>query len=83
MVGLGVLEAHWRQGIGGALLAAAEAWAQEHDIHRIELTVRTTNVHAIRVYERAGFEREGLKRHAQRMADEYIDEYLMAKLLTA
>lgn len=82
-VGLGVLETHWRQGVGRALLAAAEAWATEHDIHRIELTVRTTNSHAIRLYERAGFEREGLKRHAQRVAGNYVDEYLMSKLIFA
>ena len=57
LVGLGVLESHWAQGIGRALLAAAEAWAKEHAIHRIELGVSTANLHAIRLYERAGFER--------------------------
>ena len=83
IVGLGVLEALWRQGVGRDLLVAAEVWAKQHDIHRIELTVRTTNSLAISLYERAGFEREGLKRHAQKVAGEYVDEYVMSKLLAA
>lgn len=82
MFGLGVLKAHWRRGIGEALIAAVETWAKEHKIHRIELTVRTTNTRALSLYDRIGFEREGLKRHSQRVDGKYVDEYLMSKLIS-
>ena len=81
MFGIGVLEAHWSRGIGEALVAAVEAWAREHQIHRIELTARTTNTRALNLYHRIGFEREGLKRHSQRVGGQYVDEYLMSKLI--
>jgi RimJ/RimL family protein N-acetyltransferase len=81
VIGLGVLNDYWGEGIGGDLLASAEAWAKEQNIHRIELSVRTANSRAIRLYERVGFEREGLKRHAQKVAGEYVDEFSMSKLI--
>ena len=81
MFGLGVLKAHWRRGIGEGLIANVEAWAGEHNIHRIELTVRTTNTRALSLYDRLGFERGGLKRHSQRVDGHYVDEYLMSKLI--
>lgn len=79
--GIGVLESHWGKGIGAALLAAIEQWALAVGIHRLELTVHTTNVRAMRLYKRLGFEREGCKRHAQKVNGKYVDEYIMSKLL--
>ncbi|MGZ5093860.1 MAG: N-acetyltransferase family protein [Burkholderiales bacterium] len=81
--GLAVLRANWGQGIGRALLGAAESWARARGVHRLELTVRTTNHRAMALYEKAGFESEGVKRHSQRVEGEYVNDVLMSKLITA
>jgi RimJ/RimL family protein N-acetyltransferase len=83
LIGLAVLRASWNQGVGRRLLAEIEAWARTHDLHRLELTVQTTNRPAIALYEKVGFEREGMKRHSQRVEGVYVDEFLMSKLIAA
>lgn len=80
-LGLGVLRAYWRRGIGRRLLAAAEEFAIESDIHRLELTVMAHNEAARALYSRAGFIVEGTKRHSLQVDGRYVDELLMAKLL--
>jgi RimJ/RimL family protein N-acetyltransferase len=76
-----VLQAFSGRGIGTQLFDRLEAWALEHGIHRLELTVMVHNERAIAVYERLGFQREGRKRDALLVSGAYVDEYLMAKLL--
>ncbi|WP_299593547.1 GNAT family N-acetyltransferase [uncultured Tateyamaria sp.] len=62
-IGMGVHDAHVGQGIGTALLSAlldvADDWWA---LQRVELTVNVNNSRAIHLYERMGFEREGLLR---------------------
>jgi ribosomal-protein-alanine N-acetyltransferase len=53
---LAVLPEYQGQGIGAALLAACEA---QIPFSRIRLCVRTTNMVAIRLYERFGYQRLG------------------------
>jgi ribosomal protein S18 acetylase RimI-like enzyme len=53
---LAVLPDYQGQGIGAALLAACEA---QIPFSRIRLCVRTTNMVAIRLYERSGYQRLG------------------------
>ena len=50
-----------RQSIGSALLGAVLAWAAEHRSHHFALEVRASNAAAIRLYERHGLQREGLR----------------------
>jgi RimJ/RimL family protein N-acetyltransferase len=76
-----VLQAFSGRGIGTQLFERLEAWAVERVIHRVELTVMAHNERAIRLYEKLGFHREGRKRDALLVSGEYVDEYLMAKLL--
>ena len=84
MLVLGVLRSHWQRGVGAALLRTAEQWAASKGLHRLDLTVQVTNARAIALYERMGFEREGLKRHSLRTADgQWLDEWLMSRLLEA
>ena len=62
-IGMGVHDAYQGRGAGGALLAAllemADRWL---GLTRIELTVYADNARAIGLYEKHGFEREGLHR---------------------
>ncbi len=77
-LGLMVAAAERRQGVGWALLEQAVAWARASGVRKLELHVFPHNEPAIRLYERFGFVREGL-RHAQyRRGNEYVDAILMA-----
>lgn len=78
---IGVLQAWNGQGVGRALLDALEAWARSKELHRLELTVDVTNQRAIALYEKCGFEREGVKRHSRRIDGKYSDELYMSKLI--
>ena len=48
-------------GLGGLLLAAAEAEARRHGLARLRLEVRADNGVGIRLYERHGYRRYGTK----------------------
>lgn len=80
-IGLTV-HADWHgKGVGSALMRAgldlADNWL---NLTRLELEVYTDNDAAVRLYERFGFEREGLlRRHAYRDG-RYVDSYVMARL---
>ena len=67
-----------RQGVGRALLEAAVEWARGAGIRKLELHVFPWNEPAIQLYERFGFEREGLRRAHYRRGEEYVDAILMA-----
>ena len=79
-LGMGVMPAYRGQGLGRVLLDAciAKAWAK--GITRIELEARADNVRAIRLYERAGFAHEAVKRNAMRFDGRYFDAVQMSLL---
>ena len=82
-LGLMVAATHRRRGIGRALLEQAVTWARGADIRKLELHVFPWNEPAIVLYERFGFEREGLRREHYRRDGEYVDAILMAYRLPA
>ncbi len=69
------------QGVGSALmervLDIADNWLR---LVRVELTVDFDNEIAIHLYEKYGFEREGLKRKACVRNGEYIDLVMMSRI---
>lgn len=71
------------QGIGKQLMEAvldmADNWLM---LVRVELTVYADNHRAIHLYEKYGFEKEGLKRMAVIRSGQYIDELIMARFRT-
>lgn len=79
-LGMGVLPSHQRLGLGRILLERAVADMRDSPVvHRLELTVLARNTHAMRMYERAGFIAEGVKKRSLRQPDgRYDDEVLMA-----
>jgi putative acetyltransferase len=77
-LGLMVAASHRRRGVGQALLEQAVEWAREAGIRKLELHVFPWNAPAIRLYERFGFEREGLRKGHYRRGSEYVDAILMA-----
>lgn len=80
-LGLMVAGPHRRQGVGRALMEAAEAWAREVGVHKLELHVFPYNEAAIALYKTLGYEREGYRRDHFRRPDGYVDAILMAKVM--
>lgn len=78
---IAILKSHGGQGLGTQLFTRLEDWARARDIHRLELGVMKANVHAKRLYKKMGFEIEGTKRSVFYLNGEYVDEYMMAKIL--
>ena len=69
------------KGVGTALMQTvldlADNWLM---LLRVELEVYADNERAIALYEKMGFQREGLRRMATVRRGRYIDEYSMARL---
>ena len=78
-LGIMVARGFRRRGIGRALMQAAEDWAREVGVAKIELHVFPYNVGAIALYERLGYRREGLRLRHYRRGRELVDAVLMAK----
>ncbi|HSJ00891.1 MAG: N-acetyltransferase family protein [Verrucomicrobium sp.] len=74
----------WRnQGVGSRLMTEAIEWAKNtKSVTRIELFVYASNLPAIRLYEKFGFEIEGRRRQAVRQNAELLDDLIMARLLS-
>ncbi|MGX7352557.1 GNAT family N-acetyltransferase [Enterococcus canis] len=60
-VGISVLQDYWGLGLGTILLEELIFWAEESEqIRRLELTVQSRNARAIHLYEKMGFQKEGV-----------------------
>lgn len=71
------------KGLGANMFREILAFAKNRQINRIELSVAIHNQRAISLYEKSGFQREGILRQYTylRQENRYIDEQLMACLL--
>ena len=78
---MGVLSSYTGKGIGKLLFDAAEEWAKKHSVTRLELTVMTHNINAVKLYKKVGFTKEGIKKNSLFVDGEYVDEFYMGKLL--
>lgn len=80
-IGMAVHDAYAGRGVGSALMAAvvdlADRW---WNVKRLELSVYADNARAIALYERFGFEREGLYRSYAWRDGQYVDSLAMARL---
>lgn len=77
---VGIREKFRGKGIGKKLFLELDLWAKENNISRLELTVMCPNSIAKQLYEKNGFEVEGIKRNSIFMNGKYIDEYYMSKI---
>ncbi|WP_245640097.1 GNAT family N-acetyltransferase [Paenibacillus dakarensis] len=77
---IGILKEFSSKGVGYELFNAMENWRLTTGIKRLELTVMTNNEIGIKLYKKAGFEVEGIKKNSIIIGDRYIDEYYMAKV---
>ena len=85
VVSLGMAIVADARGAGGGrtLMDAAMAWLAGSDLHKVELEVWPDNARAIALYERYGFEVEGLRRdHYLRRDGSLRSSLIMARLLS-
>lgn len=68
-IGMNVADGHRGQGIGGALMEAAVAWARAVGAHKMTLQHWPWNDRARALYERFGFVEEGYHRRHYRRKD--------------
>lgn len=55
-----MLQEYWGYGIGKNLLGESITWADTNGIQKITLNVLETNTNAIKLYQKHGFEIEGI-----------------------
>lgn len=80
-LGIAVHPVAWGRGVGDALMAALCHWADHWgQVLRLELNVFHDNARAIRLYERHGFQREGLLRGYALREGAYVDCVTMGRL---
>ena len=80
-IGMAVHDAYAGRGAGTALMAAAVSLADNWlNLRRLELNVYADNARAIALYERFGFEREGLHRDYAWRDGAYVDSLAMGRI---
>lgn len=76
----GVRASHSGRGIGSRLFQSLTDWADGAGIVRLELTVMAHNARAVWLYEKHGFEAEGVRRCSMLVDGVCVDELAMARI---
>jgi ribosomal protein S18 acetylase RimI-like enzyme len=78
--GVGVLRDYWGCSIGKNLLKESIHWADSNGIKKMTLNVLETNEKAIKLYEKMGFEIEGLLKKDKCLSDgKYYNTIIMGR----
>jgi RimJ/RimL family protein N-acetyltransferase len=78
--GVCVLKEFWGYGIGKNLLNGSVSWADSNGVKKITLNVLETNEKAIKLYERFGFEMEGILENDKILTDgKYYNTVIMGR----
>ena len=78
---VGILKEYRGRGIGTELFRRLDLWAEEHGIVRLELTVECPNEAAVHLYQKCGFQIEGIRKKSMLVNGTYVDEYYMGKIM--
>ncbi len=79
---IGIRQAYTGQGLGCKMFETMETWARSWGARRLELTVMAHNQRGLALYQKMGFVIEGRLRTALKVDGQYIDEYMMGKILS-
>ena len=79
-LGMGLLPEYRGKGLGRRLMEATLAAAHEEGFVRVELTAHSDNLRAIALYEKLGFQREGVKRDSVCIDGRFVDSLVMARI---
>jgi len=78
--GVCVARAYWGHGIGKNLLVQSIEWADQTGVEKMTLTVVASNEKAIELYQKSGFEIEGILKKDRRHVDgQYHDTIVMGR----
>jgi len=80
-VTMGILQAYAGRGIGKQLFEILDKWADENNIHRLELNVASHNELAINLFILMGFQYEGARHDSLKTLSGFLNEFTMAKLI--
>ncbi|KAF1295663.1 GNAT family acetyltransferase [Enterococcus sp. JM4C] len=82
-VGLSILQEYWGIGLGSLLMDELILWSEESQIiRRLELTVQQRNQRAVHLYEKFGFQTEGILQRGARLDDgQFLDVQLMSLMI--
>lgn len=81
-LGIGLLAEYRHKGIGSVLLQKALEHAKErNNLEKVELEVFESNINAIRLYEKFGFQHEGKRINSRKLDGKYDNIVLMGKWL--
>jgi RimJ/RimL family protein N-acetyltransferase len=80
-IGISILKDHRGVGIGTAMMDFLVKWAREKGLEKLSLSTFSTNVRAINLFKKFGFEIEGVKKKQFKIRGEYADEVIMGMLL--
>lgn len=78
---VGIRQEYRRQGIGTEFFERLDDWARENGVIRLELTVECENVNAVKLYEKHGFSKEGIRSGSMKVNGRLVDEYYMGKII--
>ncbi len=79
-LGMGLLPEYRGKGLGRRLMQAALAAAHDEGFVRVELAAHADNLRAIALYEKLGFQREGLTRYSVCIDGRFVDSLVMARI---
>ena len=72
----------WRgRGLGSAMLRYALRWAKEHEYHRLEADIFTTNERSVHLFDKAGFQEVTCRRRSVQVGVQQINEVILARSL--
>ena len=80
-LGMGLFPEYRGKGVGTRLLQAVIEHSRRIGLEKIELKVYTSNKTAIALYEKHGFEREGVIKNYRKLDGQVFDVLAMAKFL--
>lgn len=77
---IGIREIYRGKGIGTEFFRRLDDWAKANSIVRLDLTVECPNTKAKNLYEKNGFQVEGVRSKSMKVDGRLTDEYYMAKI---
>lgn len=78
--GVGVRKDFWGYGIGKALMQVSIDWADANGIQKMALEVLESNDKAVQLYQKCGFEVEGILKNDKRLSDgQYYHTIMMGR----
>ncbi|MGL4796810.1 MAG: GNAT family N-acetyltransferase [Paraclostridium sp.] len=78
VLGISIRKNYWGLGLGNLIMEYLIEWSKSNGItKRIELLVREDNIRAIKLYEKYGFEREGLLKGDMYVNNTYYNTIMM------